>query len=49
MEIMWALKRITASNVPYNAIGFAFWSAYDVGPGTESGTSQANFTSAVVV
>jgi hypothetical protein len=49
MENMWTLIRITESYVPCNAIGFAFWSVYDVGPGTVSGTSQANFISAVVV
>jgi hypothetical protein len=45
MENMWTLIRITASYVPCNAIGFAFWSVYDVGPGT----FQADFISAVVV
>jgi len=49
METMWTLIRITASCVPCNAIGFAFWSIYDVDPGTISGTSQANFIIAVVV
>jgi len=49
METMWTLIRINASYVPCNAIGSAFWSVYDVGPGTVSGTSEANFISAVVV
>jgi hypothetical protein len=49
METMWTLIRMIASYVPCNAIGFAFWSVYGVGPGTVSGISQANFISAVVV
>jgi hypothetical protein len=49
METMWTLIRITASYVPCSAVGFAFWSAYDVGPGIVSGTYQANFISAVVI
>jgi membrane protein YdbS with pleckstrin-like domain len=49
METMWTLLRITASCVPCNGVGFAFWSVYDLDPGTVSGTSQANFISAVVV
>jgi hypothetical protein len=49
METMWTLIGITASYVSYNAIGFAFWSVYDVVPGNVSGTSQANFISAAVV
>jgi hypothetical protein len=49
METMWTLIGITVSYVPYNAIGFAFWSVYDVGPGNVSGTSRANFISAVVI
>jgi hypothetical protein len=44
METMWTLLRITASYVPCNAIGFEFWSVYDVGPGT----FQADFISSIV-
>jgi hypothetical protein len=49
METMWILIGITASYVRCNAIGFEFWSVYDVGPGNVSGTFQANFINAVVV
>jgi hypothetical protein len=48
METMWTLVRITVSSVPCNAIGLAFWSVYDVGPGTVSGTSKTNSMNAVV-
>jgi hypothetical protein len=48
METTWALIGIIASYVPCNAIGFAFWSVYDVGPGNVSGTYQANFINAVM-